>query len=166
MSETASLADIQHDLDDWVWLKQVFGFEPGDAAVQNTGKIRANIGRLIMYPSTIQSRLGPFTLKDKSKPGFARGLAIYLVDPNIRIISTAHVPPQRIDWTHELQDLGAFRDEVMKLPAYLRDRLLNRTNEFPMTIGEAEELAAAYWKQFYDFMEYQDVAFHSNTIEI
>jgi Protein of unknown function (DUF4246) len=40
----------------------------------------------------------PFELEDKLKPGHRKILALFLVDPNLHIISTASVPPQRRDW--------------------------------------------------------------------
>ena len=43
-------------------------------------------------------RVSPFRLKDHSKPGHIRFLTLWLVDPHQRIISTANVPPQRLDW--------------------------------------------------------------------
>ncbi len=38
------------------------------------------------------------TLQDPTKPGHQRFVALYLVDPFQRIISTGNVPPQRFDW--------------------------------------------------------------------
>jgi len=43
-----------------------------------------------------------FGLKDKTKPGHRRFIALWLVDPSQRIISTANVPPQRFDWWAEV----------------------------------------------------------------
>ena len=45
-----------------------------------------------------QHRVSGFKLDDPTKPGHRRFLAVWLVDPNLRIISTANVPPQRQDW--------------------------------------------------------------------
>lgn len=166
MSETATLKEIDYEPDDWVWLKQVFGLEPGDAAVQNVGRIKLKRGRVVMYPSTIQSRMERFCLKDKTKSGFARGLALYLVDPNIRIISTANIPPQRLDWTKEVQELGPLSEEINKFPDYVIDRVLNRKCKFPFRAEEADEFAGRMWKEAQDFTKYQAVAFYSNTIEL
>jgi hypothetical protein len=43
-------------------------------------------------------RVSPFELADCTKPGHRRFIALWLVDPNCRIISTANVPPQQLDW--------------------------------------------------------------------
>jgi hypothetical protein len=40
-------------------------------------------------------------LVDPTKPGHRRSIALWLVDPNLRIISTANVPPQQRDWWAE-----------------------------------------------------------------
>lgn len=42
--------------------------------------------------------MSPFELKDKTKPGHRRFVALWLVDPHVRIISTAKVPPQQQSW--------------------------------------------------------------------
>lgn len=45
-----------------------------------------------------QHRVSPFELADLSKPGHRRFIALWLVDPHKRIISTANVPPQQLSW--------------------------------------------------------------------
>lgn len=45
-----------------------------------------------------QHRVSPFKLIDPTKPGHRRFIALWLVDPTKRIISTANVPPQQQDW--------------------------------------------------------------------
>lgn len=42
--------------------------------------------------------MSPFSLIDKTRPGHRRFIALWLVDPYQRIISTANVPPQQQDW--------------------------------------------------------------------
>lgn len=61
-------------------------------------------------------------MEDPTKPGHRRFIALWLVDPTKRIISTANVPPQQMDWwldsvfgkTKEAQDAA-----LSKLPAEL-----------------------------------------------
>lgn len=48
-----------------------------------------------------QHRVSPFELIDKTKPGHRRFIALWLVDPNLRIINTANVPPQQMSWYAE-----------------------------------------------------------------
>lgn len=58
-------------------------------------------GRIITFPNTLQHRVSPFTLADPAKPGHRKILALFLVDPHRRIISSANVPPQRDDWLRD-----------------------------------------------------------------
>ena len=48
-----------------------------------------------------QHRVSPFELADPTKPGHRRFIALWLVDPHKRIISTANVPPQQLSWWAE-----------------------------------------------------------------
>ena len=166
MTETETLDEIEHELDDDVWLNQVYGMNNGDPAIQEIGPVLLRKGRMVSYPSTLQCRIGPFELKDKSKPGHATGLAMYLVDPNIRIISTANVPPQRLDWTREMEDLGPHRDDITEFPEYLINRLLNRKGQFPFSLSESEKMGTRLWNEMTEFYKYQDVAFRSHIIEV
>ena len=50
---------------------------------------------------TSQHRVSSLQLVDPTKPGHRRFIALWLVDPTRRIISTANVPPQRLDWYME-----------------------------------------------------------------
>jgi hypothetical protein len=58
---------------------------------------------MTMAPSPLrqtnsQHRVSSIRLADPTMPGHRRFIALWLVDPNLRIISTANVPPQRRDW--------------------------------------------------------------------
>jgi hypothetical protein len=45
-----------------------------------------------------QHRVSPFKLVDPTKPGHRRFIALWLVDPTKRVISTANIPPQQMSW--------------------------------------------------------------------
>lgn len=45
--------------------------------------------------------MSSFSLQDDTKPGHRRFIALWLVDPLQRVISTANVPPQQFDWWAE-----------------------------------------------------------------
>lgn len=55
-------------------------------------------GRLLTFPNTLQHKVEPFELVDKSRPGHRRFLALWLVDPQYRVCSTRNVPPQQEHW--------------------------------------------------------------------
>ncbi|QRD87231.1 hypothetical protein F9C07_222 [Aspergillus flavus] len=74
------------------------------------GSVLCQEGRLLTFPNTVQHRVSSFSLADRSKPGHRRILALFLVDPHRRIISSANVPPQREDWLPEELESKAKRD--------------------------------------------------------
>ena len=66
------------------------------------GSVATRQDLLLVFPNVLQHRVSPFKLADPTKPGYRKILAMFLVDPHIRVISTANVPPQRRDWWAEL----------------------------------------------------------------
>ena len=115
-----------------------------------------------MYPSTIQHRITGYKLADPSKTGYTKTLVIFLVDPNIRIISTANVPPQRLDWTFTEDELGELSKSLDKLSVEFEDRKDN----LPMSMSEAKELHSEFLDEVIQFTKYQQVAFESKVIYI
>lgn len=162
--ETSTLAEVDHEPNDFVWLREVFGLEDGEPAIQCTGSIRCVVGRTLIFPSIVQHRLTGFELKDKTKPGSLRALVFYLVDPNIRIISTANIPPQRLDWT---LDLTPHEDED-KRTVVERVALANRDRRdgMPMSLNEAIKTRNGLLEDLLEFIKYQHVAFESNIISL
>jgi len=75
-----------------------------------------------LTPQNSQHRVSPFHLEDPSKPGHRRFIALWLVDPTKRIISTANVPPQQMDWWVDSvfgNTTEARKAALSKLPAEL-----------------------------------------------
>ncbi|CAG8325705.1 unnamed protein product [Penicillium salamii] len=161
MAETASLTEVDHEPNDFIWLRQVFSLENGEPAIQAPGSIRAMPGRCIMYPSTVQHKFTRFAPKDKTRPGFARALVFLLVDPNIRIISTANIPPQRLDWTMDIPETG---EELKEAMAKLALDNRNSKGNMPMTLDEALECRVKVLNGILEFTRYQHVAFESNVL--
>ncbi|PGH06546.1 hypothetical protein AJ79_06485 [Helicocarpus griseus UAMH5409] len=97
------------------WVQEVFGCSAYGPPVQEVGDVVCKEGRLINFPNFLQHRVSPFELQDPSKPGHRKILALFLVDPNIRIISSANVPCQRRDWwEEEVQSRGQAAPEVTR----------------------------------------------------
>jgi hypothetical protein len=93
--------------------------------------------RLIAFPNVLQHCVQPFALEDPTKPGHRKILAMFLVDPHIRILSTANVPPQRRDWWAEkVRELEHFE----ALPREIFDRIIEDVNEFPISWDEAQNI--------------------------
>lgn len=66
-------------------------------------------GRLLTFPNTLQHKVEPFELVDKTHSGHRRFLALWLVDPHYRICSTRNVPAQQPAqqedwWADEVRD--------------------------------------------------------------
>ncbi|KAJ9385537.1 hypothetical protein DTO063F5_4130 [Paecilomyces variotii] len=162
-TDTGSISEIKYEPGDSVWLKQVFGLDNGAPLVQEVGSLSTKVGRVISYPSTLQHRIEPLRLIDPSKPGYRKILGLYLVDPNIRIISTANVPPQRLDWTDGSDNL---QRALSNMSIEEQDKVLDRRDRFPFTIEEAHEFRKRQRKERIEFLKYQDVAFTSNHVVV
>ncbi|KAJ5119067.1 hypothetical protein N7448_010775 [Penicillium atrosanguineum] len=96
--------DLMYEQGHHIFLQQVYKF-PEDidgyndgSITQTLGSVASKEGRLITFPNTLQHQVSSFSLDDHSKPGHRKILALFLVDPHTRIISSANVPPQRADW--------------------------------------------------------------------
>ncbi|KAJ5887575.1 hypothetical protein N7495_007616 [Penicillium taxi] len=159
--DTSMLAEVEHEPNDFVWLKQVFGLENGEPAVQISGTIRCTPGRVVMFPATVQHRMNKFELEDKTQPGYARLLAFFLVDPNIRVISTANIPPQRFDWTLEQKnvDTEGVTAAVERLAFENKD-----IKGEVVSLSEALEIRLDVLNGVQAFMKYQQVAFESKVL--
>ncbi|KAJ5637089.1 hypothetical protein N7490_006968 [Penicillium lividum] len=102
---------ISYDQELHEFLQVIYGFlpevksgYPGSNITQLDGSVICKEGRLITFPNTLQHRVSPFSLADRTKPGHRKILALFLVDPHRRIISSANVPPQRKDWKDDEGD--------------------------------------------------------------
>lgn len=86
-----------------------------------------------------QHRVSPFKLQDPTKPGHRRFIALWLVNPHRRIISTANVPPQRQDWWAEAVFGGDAEAKRGDMPPDLVELILEqglpRKHDFGQTAG-------------------------------
>ena len=92
------LGQSMHD-----YYEALFGVESlgNDQCLQQYGSVETQQGRLLAFPNTFQHQVSSFSLKDRTKPGHRRFIALWLVNPEHRVISTANVPPQQFDWWFE-----------------------------------------------------------------
>ena len=121
-------------------MTEIFGCNPTGSTVQEVGGVLCKEGRLLTFPNTLRHLVEPFELEDATKPGHRKILALFLVDPRIRIISTANVPPQQKEWWSEKisQDFMG-KDALGKLSAELKDKVFEEVDDFPIGIDEAKE---------------------------
>ncbi|KAL0574584.1 hypothetical protein V5O48_007369 [Marasmius crinis-equi] len=92
------LETLMYEQDDHAGFEELFGVKQHGPCIQVLGSVVTREGRLVAFPNVLQHQVQPFELADPSKPGYRKILALFLVDPYIRTLSTANVPPQQRDW--------------------------------------------------------------------
>ncbi|RYP04211.1 hypothetical protein DL764_004601 [Monosporascus ibericus] len=110
--------------------------EPG-SLVQVLGSVATRAGRLLAFPNVLQHRVSPFRLADPSRPGHRKILAMFLVDPHVRVVSTANVPPQRRDWWAE--ELRRSVPRLAALPSEIFNQIISEVEE-PWGLEEARRI--------------------------
>lgn len=121
------------------WLEAVFGCNINGPPVQLMGGITLQQGRVVTFPSIIQTRVGALRLENPAEPGHRKVLALFLVDPGIRIISTANVPCQQKGWWAD--EVTREESALLRLPNEVRDYVFERIWEFPFGVEEAIRIA-------------------------
>ncbi|KAG6844884.1 hypothetical protein H0H87_002719 [Tephrocybe sp. NHM501043] len=153
-------ADVRYEQNHHDWLDEVFGCREGRSGVQECGTVDTPEGRLLTWPNILQHQVQPFELEDSEKPGHRKILALFLVDPNIRIISTVNVPCQQRDWW------GDVVRPVLKLPLELQDHVFNDVEEFPISLEEAKQLRLKLMEERAVFVQNHDAAFHQHRFSL
>lgn len=126
------------------FLYEVFGFgrdihsQGRTNVTQDLGSVATREGRLLTFSNILQHRVSPFSLADRSKPGHRKILAFFLVDPHLRVISSANVPPQREDWWKERKQVI---DKLLgeRLPVELQEMVKDYIDATPITMDEAKQ---------------------------
>ncbi|MCJ1251985.1 hypothetical protein MMC30_009223 [Trapelia coarctata] len=143
-SETEPMSEFPYKQNDHKWLSEIFGVKNDGLSVQEVGDVVCKEGRLLTWPNILQHRVSAFQLADVTKPGHRKILALFLVDPNIRVISTANVPPQqRHWWAEEVAKTGA----LASLSAEIREHVIGEVEEFPIGMAEAKEFRLRLMKE-------------------
>lgn len=130
------------------------------STVQEIGGIECCQGRIVTWPNTMQHNT-IIKLKDPSKEGHVHSVNFLLIDPNIRIISTANVPPQRLDWKHEAEKAPV---DITHLSLEEKLKIIPREGDFPWALQEAKEILEESREERKKFNHYQDVAFQSKNV--
>lgn len=117
-------------------IEQVYNALDNEPAIQQRGRVLTCEGRLIAFPNVFQHAVLPFQLADPTKPGYRKVLALFLVDPAVRVLSTANVPPQQKEWwTERFVKNGWFKN----LPPEVTKIMLDEV-DFPFGLEEAKFL--------------------------
>ncbi|KAF8061696.1 hypothetical protein FPV67DRAFT_1509958 [Lyophyllum atratum] len=149
---------------DTVWLQEVYGCQRSGPGVQYVGAVSTPEGRLLTWPNVLQHQVQPFQLVDRTKPGHRKILALFLVDPNITIISTANVPCQQRDWWS-----AAVRERnsaLSALPVEIQEHIFGDVEEFPIGLEEAKELRLTLIEERKVFVVMQGEAFKQHTFSL
>ncbi|KAI0116506.1 hypothetical protein GGR51DRAFT_546020 [Nemania sp. FL0031] len=115
-------------------LERWLGISTDDGSLQRLGRVITREGRFIAFPNVLAHQVQPFELADKSRSGHRKILAMFLVDPNFRVLSTSVVPPQRKDWwAREVRKVSP----LSGLPAEIFDLIIESVDGFPMSWDDA-----------------------------
>lgn len=153
-----------YEQQDHGWLRLIFGCEQNQTSVQDVGDVLAKEGRLITFPNIFQHRVLPFKLEDSTKPGHRKILALFLVDPHIRIISSARVPCQRRDWWAE--ELARTHSLPKKLPLEMQREVMGNVLDFPISLEEAKALRLELMEERKGYDVRQNGNFNATTISL
>ena len=124
------------------WAPELYGARHGDPTIQHMGDIALRVQRLVTYPNTFQTRLQPFELDDKSKPGYFQYVVLNLIDPNRRAMSSAMVPVQRRDWWG--QELRRSCAPLWRLPLEIFERIMELVDGYPISVEEGHEMRGRF----------------------
>ncbi|KAH7040622.1 uncharacterized protein B0I36DRAFT_357895 [Microdochium trichocladiopsis] len=125
---------MQPAQDEYESIQQYLGIRNYGQAIQNLGKVLTREGRMLAFPNVLQHQVQPFSLVDKTKHGHRKILAMFLVDPHLRVLSTSVVPPQRRDWwAEEVRKVPRFG----KLPQEIFEMNIEQVEDFPIKWEDA-----------------------------
>jgi len=141
-----------------IWLENVFGCHESSAA-QQVGSIETREDRVITFPNLLQRQVQPFKLADPTRPGHRKILALFLVDPHIRIISTANVPCQQRDWWSQAIS-NDVNGRFSNLPPEIHEKVIDEVEDFPISLETAKRLREDLMEERKSLTILQDENFH------
>lgn len=140
--------DIPYEQNEFHGLEEVLGIVNDEPAFSDLGSVLTKEGRLLAFPNVLQHRVPPFSTRDLSKPGYRKILALFLVDPHIRILSTSKVPPQQKEWwVGEVMGAAGTIDRLSDMPTEMMGHILDDCDGFPISLEEAKEIRAELMKE-------------------
>jgi hypothetical protein len=118
----------------------------------------SSLKKAALSPSQTFSSIGFFSFSDKTKPGHRKILALFLVDPHITIISSAHVPCQQKEWRkEELREQHVFP----KFPVEILKEVVDKVDEFTIEMDEAKSLELESMNERKKYVHWHDIHFQS-----
>ncbi|KAG7099591.1 hypothetical protein E1B28_001421 [Marasmius oreades] len=139
LTNRGELEEKDYPQDDYEGLEVLYGIQQYGPCVQTLGSVLTREGRMIGFPNVLQHQVQPFKLADPTKPGYRKILALFLIDPYRRIISTTNVPPQQSEWWGEVIGEDA-STRVGQLPPELREHVIKMVEDWPISLEEAKRI--------------------------
>lgn len=130
-----------------------YGIGNGDLLAQPRGSCAPKKGRTLAWANVWQHRVDAVKLEDDQKPGKRTIACFFLVDPTLRIRSTATVPPQQKAWVHSEAEQKVLKEELSDLVA---DKVASNLEGLGMTYEEAVERRARLMKERSRFTDKKD----------
>ena len=95
---------------------------------------------------------------DPSRPGHHKTLALFLVDPFLRVIDTANVPLQQKDWW-----AGVIREKrkLGELPMELMQLVVDDVADFSISLEEAKKVREELMEERRAFVENVNAEYES-----
>lgn len=125
LSFRQACTEPDYEQNDNTGVEAIYGL--ADALNQPIGGVVTQTDRCIAFPNMYQHQVQPFKLEDPTKIGIRKILVFFLVDPSVRVISTATVPPQQVHW---LRNAPTPYHKVMLDSTPLIDPLIHLIFEF------------------------------------
>ncbi|KAK6347382.1 hypothetical protein TWF718_005221 [Orbilia javanica] len=147
------------------FMEALFGIRNEEAGIQEIGRVETKQGRLLTFPNTLQHQVQSFKLDDPTKPGHRKILALFLVDPHTRVLSTANVPPQRKDWWEEVLNADSGK-RLNGLPQELRDMIVDSVDDFPIDMETAKKIRVELMEERKTYVENQNEQLEDNTFSL
>lgn len=128
--------DLNYPQNDYLYTGHHYGIEDHHDGVMNRylGLIRCHEGASVIFPNTLQHHVKDFSLADTTKSSLRTILAFFVIDPDHRIVSTAHIPPQQNIFT--LEEANYHRERLMYHRKYFVDKLNETVFERPFSLCE------------------------------
>ncbi|KIY66110.1 hypothetical protein CYLTODRAFT_399294 [Cylindrobasidium torrendii FP15055 ss-10] len=133
---TSIIEPCYHGQDDTDCSTVLYGMQRDSPLCQDLGGVKTLEGRCIAFPNIYQHQVQPFELKEASKPGHRKIIALFLVDPMTTIPSATKIPPQQAEWTVDI--LRQSLEALCRLPPELVDLICSFASWNTMSRAEAE----------------------------
>ncbi|KAI7385473.1 hypothetical protein KC336_g17962 [Hortaea werneckii] len=153
--------DKHYGQDDYQHLEQLYDVRKDGPGIQELGSVPTKENRLLAFPNVLQHRVEPFRLADPSRAGHRKIVALFLVDPYVRIPSTINVPPQQKEWWQG--SILKSESRFGALPLELVENVLRNVEDFPIDLEEAKQLRLELMEERKVFVAAADAKLREDT---